>query len=260
MAQPVTPRIATIVGIPATVEYLAPPCKWEIKPHSNVWESEAGVRVHPKRFFESYRYPPVETLERSVKFEAWQVREEFLSLKTDEQFLDFLNRVGRFVSVKVVGWVVTGQWDADDFKSWQQMFRECLRRSPASWDQIVEEVFKPKKVRLVRRILFVSRRLTLLFRWKNAQQREWRSSQHIAVLEARDVVTAMLATIYVDHLHGTKFGFCHRHDCRMPYKIESKHNRKYCSQYCAHLESLRRMRERQRAARRRRNWPGKAED
>jgi hypothetical protein len=251
MAQPVTPRVATIVGIPATVEYLAPPCKWEIKPHSNVWESQAGVRIRPKRFFESYRYPPVETLVRSVKFEAWQVREEFLSLKTDEQFLDFLNRVGRFVSIKVYGWSVTGEgkWDADDFKSWQQMFRECLRRSPASWDQIVEDVFGPKTVRLVRRTLFVSRRFTVLFRWKDAQQREWRSSQHIAVLEARDVVTAILATIYVDHLHGTKFGFCHRHDCRMPYKIESKHNRKYCSQYCAHLESLRRMRERQREAR-----------
>src|SRR5260370_39570118 len=107
MAQLVTPRVATIVGIPATVEYLAPPCKWEIKPHANVWESQAGVRVHPKRFFESYKYPPVETLERSVKFEAWQVREEFLSLKTDEQFLGVLNRVSRFTSLKAVGFVLS---------------------------------------------------------------------------------------------------------------------------------------------------------
>jgi hypothetical protein len=249
MAQQVNPRVSTIVGIPATVEYSAMPCKWEIKPHPDVWESEAGVRVHPKRFFESHRVPPAEALARSVQFEAWQVRDEFLSLKTDQEFLDFLNRVGRFVSVKVGGWVVTGQWGADDFKRWQQMFRECLRRSPATWDHVVEKVFRPKMIRFVRRILFVSRRFTLLLRWKDAQQREWRSSQHIAVLEARDLVTAILATIYVDHLHGTKFGFCHRHDCRMPYKIESKHNRKYCSQYCAHLESLRRMRERQRAAR-----------
>lgn len=249
MARLITPKVETIVGIPATVEYLGMPCKWEIKPHPDVWESQAGVRVHPERFFESDRFPPAEALARSVQFEAWQVRDEFLSLKTDQEFLDFLNRVGRFMSVKVGGWVVTGQWDADDFTRWQQMFRECLRRSPASWDHVVEDVFKPKSVRLVRRILFVSRRFTLLLRWKDAQQREWRSSQHIAVLEARDLVTAILATIYVDHLHGTKFGFCHRHDCRMPYKIESKHNRKFCSQYCAHLESLRRMRERQRAAR-----------
>src|SRR5260370_34918384 len=106
MAQLVTPRVATIVGIPATVEYLAPPCKWEIKPHANVWESQAGVRVHPKRFFESYKYPPVETLERSVKFEAWQVRGEFSSLKTDEQFLEFLNSVGPFTPVKVLRSVV----------------------------------------------------------------------------------------------------------------------------------------------------------
>jgi hypothetical protein len=126
------------------------------------------------------------------------------------------------------------------------MFKEFLKRSPASWDCAVEKVFKTKTVSLVWQILETTNRFTLLFHWKVTQQFEWRGAQHIAALEAWDVVTAILATIYVDHLHGTKFGFCKRDDCRNPYKIESKHIRKYCSQYCAHLESLRRMRARSR--------------
>jgi len=144
------------------------------------------------------------------------------------------------------------------------MFREFLKRSPVSWDGVVDDVFEPKTVteevfgqktvamvrEMVRTILEEANTFTLLFHWKGTEQLEWRGAQHIAALKARDVVTAILATIYVDHLHGTKFGFCRRHDCRKAYKIESKHIRKYCSQYCAHLESLRRMRKRQRQKRR----------
>jgi hypothetical protein len=255
MAHQIKPKVEIIVGIPVTVEYLAMPCKWEIKPHPDAWESQAGVRVHPERFFESDRFPPWEVLARCVPFEAWKVRDEFLSLRTDQEFLDFLNRVGRFMPSMGTGWVVTGQWDTDDLKVWQEIFREFLKRSPATWDRAVEDVFKPGTVRLVRRILKTSNRFTLLFHWRGVQQVEWRSAQHIAALEARDVVTAILATIYIDHLHGTKFGFCNRHDCRRAYKIESKHIRKYCSQYCAHLESLRRMRERQRRKRRKTSRP-----
>jgi hypothetical protein len=244
MAQQIKPKVEIIVGIPVTVEYLATPCKWEIKPHPDVWESQAGVRVHPERFFESGLVWP------AGPFDAWKVRDEFLSLRADQEFLDFLNKVGPFAG----GGEFSGLWAASDFKLWQEMFREFLKRSPASWDQVVEEVFEPETVtpvsEMVSIILETTNRFTLLFHWKGTQEIAWRGAQHIAALEAKDVVTAILATIYVDHLHGTKFGFCRRHDCRKAYKIESNHIRKYCSQYCAHLESLRRMRKRQRQKRR----------
>ena len=239
MAQKMKTKVEIILGIPVTVEYRAAVSKWEIKPHPDVWESQAGVQVHPERFFESNL-----VREMSGPFDAWKVREEFLSLKADRQFLDFLNTVGPFAEAP--GWL-SGQWAASDFKLWQEMFREFLKRSPASWDCAVEKVFKTKTVSVVGQILGRAKRFTLLFHWKGKQEViEWRGAQHIAALEAKDVVTAILATIYVDHLHGTKFGFCKRDDCRKAYRIESKHIRKYCSQYCAHLESLRRMRARSR--------------
>jgi hypothetical protein len=242
MAHTIKPNVEIIVGIPVTVEYRAPVSKWEIKPHPDVPESQAGVQVHPERFFESNL-----VREMSGPFDAWKVREEFLSLKADQEFLDFLNKVGPFAGAP--GWF-SGQWAASDFKLWQEMFREFLKRSPASWDCAVEKVFKTKTVSVVGQILGRAKRFNLLFHWKGTQQFEWRGAQHIAALEAWDVVTAILATIYIDHLHGTKFGFCKRDDCRKAYKIESKHARRYCSQYCAHLESLRRMRKRQRQKRR----------
>lgn len=49
-------------------------------------------------------------------------------------------------------------------------------------------------------------------------------------------------TITADYLHGTKFRICARRDCGLPFEIQSKHKRNYCTQYCAHLESVRRNR------------------
>src|ERR1017187_4483234 len=139
MAQQIKPKVEIIVGIPVTVEYRAVFCKWEIQPHPDVWESQAGVRVPPERFFESGLVRP------AGPFDAWKVRDEFLSLRTDQEFLDFLNKVGPFAG----GGEFSGLWAASDFKLWQEMFREFLKRSAASWDRVVEEVFEPETVRPV---------------------------------------------------------------------------------------------------------------
>jgi hypothetical protein len=51
---------------------------------------------------------------------------------------------------------------------------------------------------------------------------------------------AIEATITFDHLRKIKTRICKRADCMKPFPIESRHKRKYCSQYCGHLESMRR--------------------
>lgn len=56
------------------------------------------------------------------------------------------------------------------------------------------------------------------------------------------IVDALYTTITVDFLQGARFRLCKRRDCRLPFKRESRHKRDYCSQYCAHLESVRRNR------------------
>jgi hypothetical protein len=56
------------------------------------------------------------------------------------------------------------------------------------------------------------------------------------------IADAIYTTVTVDFLRGAKFRLCGRKDCALPFKRESRHKRSYCSQYCAHLESVRRNR------------------
>jgi hypothetical protein len=54
----------------------------------------------------------------------------------------------------------------------------------------------------------------------------------------------LLTTIYIDIARGFRFARCQRQDCNgeRVFSVETEHKRKYCSQYCGHLESMRRQR------------------
>src|SRR5262249_11855052 len=54
---------------------------------------------------------------------------------------------------------------------------------------------------------------------------------------------ALRTTITIDILKNVRFRLCARHDCRTPFPVETRHQREYCCQYCAHLESVRRQRQ-----------------
>jgi hypothetical protein len=173
-----------------------------------------------------------------VYLNAWDVREEFLSLKSEADFLGFLNRVGCFSAGIAPD---SGLWDLKDFKGWQQVFREFLKCSPAMWPNYLFKLRAAAPGFNVRLIdievkLSVKSRLRIQLSWQRRS----------AVIWVAEAVSAILVTIYIDHLRGLRFRFCARRDCRRPFKITSRHKRKYCQQYCAHLESLRRMRNRQR--------------
>jgi hypothetical protein len=53
---------------------------------------------------------------------------------------------------------------------------------------------------------------------------------------------SMLATIQFKLLQGANFKSCARKDCRLPFEVTSRHTRLFCSQYCAHITSLRQRR------------------
>jgi hypothetical protein len=56
---------------------------------------------------------------------------------------------------------------------------------------------------------------------------------------------AIKATVTIDLLRRLKFKTCARPDCAAPFAISSKRKRKYCSQYCGHLQSVRKNRKKQ---------------
>jgi len=62
------------------------------------------------------------------------------------------------------------------------------------------------------------------------------------LLHATSCRRAILDTIVIDHLRKVQFRLCARADCRTPFAIETRHQREYCCQYCAHIESVRKQR------------------
>jgi hypothetical protein len=55
-------------------------------------------------------------------------------------------------------------------------------------------------------------------------------------------VPAIRMTVTIDLLRKLKFRTCARRDCGFPFQVTSRHKREYCSQSCAHVESVRRSR------------------
>jgi hypothetical protein len=185
--------------------------------------------------------------EPPIKRDAWALREELMELKTEQGFLDFLNKVGRFT----MGFIEQRDaWTLQDMTGCQRMLTELARRSPETWSAYADGLSQKDSIVPWRiGFAFQLRKSHLVqFRWKGSSDDAWLGARNIALIETTDALSAILATIEVDHLRGAKFGACARPDCPRFFEIESKHKRKYCGQYCAHLESVRRTREKQRKA------------
>jgi len=71
--------------------------------------------------------------------------------------------------------------------------------------------------------------------------REVRSGPQAEVL-VNGIYPSILATIQFKLVQGAKFRTCARKDCRLPFEVISRHKRRFCTQYCAHLTSLRQRR------------------
>jgi len=158
--------------------------------------------------------------------DPWQMRDEFLRLKRDDEaLLDFANK-----------W---GEWDADilfpiedemiarkidDYsprfimpdRVWkmQDFYRSALRTPAEDW--------LTKSAPLSG----LSKRSTFPFLGTN-------------IFSCR---TAIETTITLDLLKKVKFRVCARRDCDNVFSLDSKHKRKFCQQYCGHLESVRKQR------------------
>ena|ERR1035437_5599057 len=80
-------KLNTVVNVPITVVYRTTPCSWKLERDRRVTIRQHGQFVHPTRFFEAdaHTIPKYD--------DAWSVRERFLQLKTEQDFLDFLRLV-----------------------------------------------------------------------------------------------------------------------------------------------------------------------
>jgi hypothetical protein len=62
------------------------------------------------------------------------------------------------------------------------------------------------------------------------------------VLSTASLWELLLVTTFADIVRGFHFQQCERPDCEVTFPVETDHKRKYCCQYCGHLESMRKQR------------------
>ena len=146
---------------------------------------------------------------RSLPANAWQLRDAFLRVTPEpRRILRFLNRWGR--------WKANNYLRVNDFVNLQAMVRQALVSPPEEW--------------------FEQDRDDLDSVWDR------RTKFPYFAVETFDCEPAIRMTVTIDLLRQVKFKTCERADCGQPFSIASAHKRKYCTQYCGHLESVRRSR------------------
>ena len=147
-----------------------------------------------------------------AKNDAWVMRSEFLRLKQNtDALLKFLNRWGAWNNINDAGtlhYIVPSRiWQ------FQERCRNALRGPANDWLSAPDLQ------------LFRTRREYPHFCWT-----------------IEGCARAILTTITIDFLNKVKFHVCSRRDCQTPFAVENRHKHKYCSQYCGHIESVRRQR------------------
>jgi hypothetical protein len=161
--------------------------------------------------------------------DPWVMRDEFFHLREGD------NRA-------LLGWLNKwGQWD-----EWQEP-ETFFELEPARlWDK--RKLFMnalPGKQKLRAWLSDVSNRFEFT-------ELQLQPDYPPYLMSISDCNQAIRTTITIDLLNRGEFRHCARPDCHAPYAVESEHPRKYCSQYCGHLENLRSKRRdarRQKAAR-----------
>lgn len=209
----------TILNAPVSVSFQTLPCEYRVVTAQCAAEEDAGLA----RFIRVHR-----PQSQSVVLDPWKVRDDFFGLTTMTDLLAFLNATGVF-HLHIGGFY--------DLTIWQDLLGKMLQRNPQRWPELAT-AYGAGKLMAVRRVSTFYTRFA------------WSEGRPSCSIHATTTLAALVATIHVDHLRGARFRFCKRPDCGQPYEVTSKHQRLYCSQYCAHFQSLRRLREKKKRERR----------
>jgi len=200
-----------ILSIPVSITFRILPCRWMVR----------------KETYNSKEFVGKPSAPNGVCLDAYEVREEFLKVSNPDEILGFLNKTGVFKIFPATRTTV------ENFHDWQAQVRLLMTHSPVNWKERISDDF----------LWLMSRNDAFKIRFA------WTAEGYSGNIWVGLTLVAILATIHLDHLRKAEFRFCSREDCGMPYEITSHHERKYCTEYCAHIESVRKTRARQRAER-----------
>jgi hypothetical protein len=216
--------MAQAFSVEVGFEFWLTPVQWRLEPAPN---------PHPRTGNDSGDLlMPISEQEqqRARQGDAWALRDEFFHLKQGDakSLLNFFNKWGLW-HVRTGDFELDLSYAVSVREVWQ--IQERFRRAVVS---PISEWLTDNSVNVSPLAVFEPREKYPYFN-----------------LKANCCSLAILNTITLDLLRKVKFKICKRKDCRAPYAIESEHERTFCSQYCGHLESLRKNRREKAKARKR---------
>jgi len=203
-----------------------------------------------RRGEESYfhvRSTSLDEVERNQPFRASEaepslreISNAFFAIKTPNDAKEFLASYGPLGSL----WDFAKWWDwSASYKvRWseliktQDILKEAWRRPHTAWDSNAKEPWSRENTN-----------------WSLARLRTGMDLPfHVNFDLERPVLYAVVATgvqalvadLFLTTLAGLSSGFCARPDCGKLFQKTTKHERKFCSQDCAHMESVRKFRAR----------------
>lgn len=216
------------------------PVRFRFLRFATTWKLAATT---PK-FDPDYGYPdqPQGTLgktQHATELDGWACRDEFFRLPREEAaYLNFLSKVGLWYPVDFLAnptmWHPGGQ-ERTGAPFFEEHDHPEVRGSDV-WtfrDSLRNALMRPEKF------------IADYARGRYATGRpifELADKVPVLVIETICFTELLAVTIWADLVQGFHFQQCKRKDCGMPFVIETAHKRKYCSQYCGHLESMRRQR------------------
>jgi hypothetical protein len=183
--------------------------------------------VSRKEFFENpksetleFRFIEDRTAARFGPFDAWQLRDDFLSWPIDD-WEGFVAMAGCFGPFRV---------SKRSFGLWQKFLSEALIRPAREWKALQSEFG------ILNCDLRLTKPLAIAFGWDGDAPR--------AYITAKATLDTIIATIQIDKLQGAEFRVCARHDCKNPpFRVEARH-KIFCDSACAHLVAVRNSRAR----------------
>jgi hypothetical protein len=194
---------------------------------------------------------------RPIAIDPWLIRSEFMALRDEQSLIAFLNQTGRWEDESVE------EIEIAEFWGWQQILKEMLlgpkgyqelrirvehidlTDSRRSWDSLdLAEPFvsmtRTSAMTTWDRVLSV---LARKFEFPRIDVRPLGiANSHFVVAKTQATLDAILLSVHLDRIQGARFKICARLDCQKIFKVKTDHQRRYCTMYCAHIESVRRNR------------------
>jgi hypothetical protein len=151
--------------------------------------------------------------------DGWTIRDRFLRLQRSESaLLKFLRWAGKFPHFRFID-----DFEISDFWAWQDIFRKALVQKNLLWRKEFRGFYPG---------IFTNRRYDVQFFFEEIKSK--------AVIEAECGLYAIGATVELDLMSEAEFKWCARPDCPVKiFKPKTRHQTKYCSYECAHLQSVR---------------------